>query len=334
MRALFQRFFSRRRSLAMALLSFSVSTGLTVFSQAAIVERIVAIVNDEIITLTDLHKFSERIKSGGLTDDLLLPNEEARQAVLKDEDKLLQTMIDARILDSEVKKQNLSVTIERVEQEIRSIARRNNVSREGLRAALEERGVSFSQYQDFIKTGLERQSLIEKEVTSKIKISEEDVLAALSGKNGQAARQAYEYTLSHILFLNENGGAESARQRGEQALARLKRGIAFEKVAAEMSEAPGFEEGGALGVFKPGELAGDLERTLQKLAQGEYTGVLPTRNGFHIVKVNKKRVIADPRTEKEREQARAKLYEKAYKKQFASWMEQLRQDAFIRINAK
>jgi peptidyl-prolyl cis-trans isomerase SurA len=303
-------------------------------AHAELIERIVAIVNDDIITLTDMTKFSDRLKSGGPADDLLIPDEAARQAVLKDRELLLQKMIDEKILDSEVKRQNLSVPIERVEQEIRNIAKRNNVSRDELKAALQERGVNFSQYQDFIKTGLERQSLIEKAITSRIKISEDDVVAAYASTQGQSTDQAFEYTLAHILFLNDKGGAEGAKARAENALKKLKEGASFEKTASEVSEDPGFENGGLLGTFKTGELNKDLEQVVQKLAPGEFSEPIPTRGGVQIVRVLKKRLIPDPRLEKEKEKIRASLYEAAYKKQFQTWLEQLRQDAFIRINSK
>jgi peptidyl-prolyl cis-trans isomerase SurA len=303
-------------------------------ARAEIVERIVAIVNDEIITQTDIDKYATRLKTGGLNDDLLIPDDETRKAVLADRSKLLQKMIEERVIDSDVKKENLSIPIERVEQEIRSIAKRNNVSRDDLKAALKERGIDFAQYQDFIKTGLERQSLIEKEVTGKIKISEDDVLSTYSARHNDAPDQAYEYTLAHIYFLSQRGGEAAAESRAKEVLKKLSEGANFEKLAADASEDPAFEAGGLLGAFKSGELNSELETEVKKLTVGQITGVLPTRGGFHIVKVNKKKFITDPRTEKERDEIRADLYTKSYKKQFQSWLDQLRQDAFVRINTK
>ncbi|NDD93031.1 hypothetical protein EBZ37_13230 [bacterium] len=312
--------------------SLLLAFGLSSFALAETVEKIVAIVNDDIITLTDLQKYTDKIRSGGLIDDMLIPDEATKESLLKDKDKLLQKMIEERVIDSEVKKQNLSIPIEKVEQEIRGIAKRNNVSRDELKAALQERGVNFSQYQDFIKTGLERQSLIERAVTSRIKVSEDDVVAAYSARHGSETEQAFEFTLSHIVFLSEKGGSSAANTRAEAVLKRLKDGANFEKLASETSEDPGFEQGGVLGVFKSGELQKNLESRVQKLVPGEFTGVLPTTGGFHIVKVTRKRLIPDPKTEREREKIRAELYERAYKKQFHSWLEQLRSDAFVRIN--
>jgi peptidyl-prolyl cis-trans isomerase SurA len=298
------------------------------------VERIVAVVNDEIITSTDVEKYAARLKTGGLADDLLIPDEATKQALLKDREKLLQTMINAKVIDSEVKKQNLSVPIERVEQEIRKVAKNNGVSRDELKQALLERGIPFSDYQDFIKTGLERQSLVEKAIASRIKISEDDVMTAWAAKHGGTEEQAFEYTLAHIyLDSSKTGGAKAARQRADEALAKLKSGTPWDREAADASEDPGYEQGGLLGVFKTGELHKDLEAAIVKLQPGEYTNVIPASGGFEIVKVVKKKIIPDPRTEKEREGIRQQLYEKAFKKQLHDWLEQLRTDAFVRINS-
>jgi peptidyl-prolyl cis-trans isomerase SurA len=308
------------------------SFGAASIAHAEVVERIVAIVNDEIITMSDMNKYMDRLRSGGLVDDMLVPDEATRESLLKDRDKLLQKMIEERVIDSEVKKQNLSVPIEKVESEIRAIAKKNNVTRDELKAALAERGVSFSQYQDFIKTGLERQALIEKSITSRIKVSEDDVISAYALEHGSGDSQAFEYTISHIFFSNDKGGSKAAKERADKVLKTLRDGGNFEKIAADTSEDPGFEQGGLLGVFKTGELQKELEEVVSKLNTGEFSAPLPTRGGYHIVKVNKKRLIPDPRTEKEREKIRGQLYEKTYKKQFQSWLEQLRQDAFVRIN--
>lgn len=315
------------------LASFAFLVLLPVCAQAEVVERIVAIVNDEVITLSDMKSFEDRLRTGRLLDNLLVPDEATKQALLKNRDQLLEKMIEEKVIDSEVKKQKLSVPIEQVEQEIRAVARQNNVSRDEFKAALRSHGIEFSKYQDFMKTGLERKSLIEKSVTSRIKISEDDVMTAYTAKHGAKDDQAYEYTISHIFFQSsKSGGASAAKSRAEGALKKLREGMNFEKLASEISEDPAFEQDGLLGVFKTGELQKSLEAHLKGLNQGDFTGVVPISGGYHIVKLNKKRLIPDPRTEKEREKIRAQLYENAYKRQFKSWLEQLRKDAFVRIN--
>jgi peptidyl-prolyl cis-trans isomerase SurA len=313
---------------------FVIALILTTNARAELIERIVAIVNSEIITLTDINSYAERLRGGGLTDDLLIPDDATKQAILADKEKLLQTMISERLIDSEVKRQNLQVPVEKVEQEVRSIARRNNITRDQLKDAITQRGVSFSQYQDFIKTGLERQSLIERAVTSKIKITEQDVLNLYAQNNKGSSTQAYEYTLAHALFLKEKGGATAARARAQNFLKRLNEGGNFEKLAGEMSEDPNFEAGGLLGTFKTGEFLADLEKEAKDLSSGQVSGLIETKTGFHILKVLNKKLIPDPKYDLEKEKLQQSLYEQAYKRQLQSWLEQLRQDAFLRINNK
>ncbi|CAN5384608.1 hypothetical protein BH10BDE1_BH10BDE1_22410 [soil metagenome] len=316
--------------LAAALL-FSVVTTSAFASE--LVDKIVVIVNEEIITMSDVADFEHRLKTGGLVDDQLVPDDTVRQGLLKDRDLLIKKLIDARLIDAEVKKQNLTVPIERVEQEVRSIAKRNNMQRDDLKNALLEKGISFAVYQDFIKTGLERQSLVEKSVTSKIKISEDDVLAALISEGRASDTQAFEYSIAHIYFLSsKSGGLESAKARAGQAIDKLKSGAPWDRVAADFSEDSNFEVGGVLGTFKSGDLAPELEKAIVKLSPGEWTQPLPTAGGVHVVRMIKRRLIPDPRIEKEKDAARARLGEKAFRRQYEIWLELLRSEATIRIN--
>lgn len=298
-----------------------------------LVDKIDVVVNEEIITRSDVADFENRLKTGGLIDDQLVPDDATKQGLLKDRELLTKKLIDARLIDAEVKKQNLSVPIERVEQEIRTIASRNHMQRDDLKNALLEKGISFAVYQDFIKTGLERQSLVEKAVTSKIKISEDDVLAAMIAKGRTSNTQAFEYSIAHIYFTsNKSGGVEAARARASQALAKLKEGMPYDRVAADFSEDPNFDVGGVLGTFKTGELAKDLEGSVSKLSPGEWTQALPTAGGVHVVRLIKRKLIADPATEKETDRTRAELGESRFRRQYEIWLEQLRTEASIRVN--
>jgi peptidyl-prolyl cis-trans isomerase SurA len=299
-----------------------------------VVERILAIVNDEIVTLSDVTGFEGRLKSGGPVDDLLVADEAAKKALIGNRDKILETLIDSRLLDGEVRRRNLSVTVERVEQEIRMIARQNNLSRDELKAAVGAQGMAFSQYQEFIKTGLERRALIDQAVVSRIRVSEDDITSALRTQGVDTSSLAFDYTLAHIFFDSRKpGGPSAAQARASAALKRLQGGReAFDRVAADTSEARGDDGTGTLGTFRSTDLTGDLETALRDLKEGQFTGVLPTSGGFHIVRLTKKVSVADPKVSKERDRVRAQLSERAYKRQFASWLEQLRQDAFLRIN--
>ncbi|MGZ5279577.1 MAG: peptidylprolyl isomerase, partial [Pseudobdellovibrionaceae bacterium] len=266
-----------------------------------------------------------------MIDDLLLFGQ--RADALKG-NRQLQTdyLINEKLLDSEIKRLNLSVTVERVEQEIRDIAKKNNVSRADLMNALKAQGMNPSDYQDFIKTRIERQSLIEQEISSKIRVSDEDVSAQYSRLNPNATTGIYEYTLAHILFNPRKGGPQAAKERADAVLKKLKEGASFDATAEQNSEDPAFSAGGVLGTFKAGEFSPEMEKAVHGLGAGDLSDVVQTRAGFHIIKVLNKKIISDPRFEQEKEKVRAQLFEKAFQKHFKNWIESKREESFIRIN--
>ena len=314
------------KKLTLVLLTF----GAVVHAKA--VDKIVAIVNDQLVTTSDLEKFKKKLQTGGLVDDALLKLTDPA-ALLKDKTALLNELVDEKLIDSEVKRKNMEVTIERVEQEIRSIATNNNISRQQLTSALTAKGVNLSQYQDFIKTSLERQSLIEKEVTSKIRISDEDISSYYLAQKGASASQTFEYTLSHILLNPKNaGGDEAALNRAKTVEEKLKAGQSFEKLAEQYSEDGNFTKGGALGTFTAGEMNKELAQAVSKVGSGETTGIVKTAQGYQIIKVNKRTLISDPKLEEQKEPIRRTLYAKEFKRQFRLWLTQRRDEAFIRIN--
>lgn len=315
----------KTRLFSLLIIFFSVS------AHAKLVDKIVAIVDDQIITNSDLDKFKRKLQTGGLLDEALLKLTDP-QSLLKDRSALLNQLINEKLIDSEVKRKNMEVTIERVEQEIRNVASQNNITRQQLQAALAKQGVTMSQYQDFMKTSLERQGLIEREVTSRIRISDEDISSYYMAKKGASATQTFEYDLSHILFLNKNGGEEAAHNRAKMAEEKLKSGQSFEKLAEQVSEDSNFSKGGTLGTFHAGEMSKELAEAVKKVGPGEISGIVKSPLGYQILKVNKRTLIADPKLEEEKSAIHRALSTEAFKRQLRLWLTQRRDDAFVRIN--
>ena len=299
--------------------------------QARVVEKILAIVNNEIITKIELKRFKDKLRSNGLLDGSVLRLKDTK-ALLKDRKSLINHLIDERVLDSEVKKQGHAVTINKVEREIRNIARRNGVDRKSLNAALAEKNIAFSEYQHFIRTSLERQSLIDKEVSSKIKISEDDISSYYVNQMGDKSTNVFEYTLAHILFQIKKGKKE-ARKRAQWVKDKIKsKSASFEKLASQFSEDPNFSQGGLLGTFKSGEMLPAMEKAIRRLNEGEITDIIKTPIGLHLVKLTKKKLVPNPDYESKKEEIRALLFEKAFKRRFRNWLDDKRQNSFIRIN--
>lgn len=305
-------------------------SGTTSLAARESLEGIVAVVNNEVILRSDVNKFREKIKGNGMIDELLLVGMKPEE--LKADPKLqLNYLISERILDSEIKRLNLAITIERVEQEIREIAKRNSMSRAELGTALQAQGVKMSEYQQFMKTRIERQALMEQEITSKVRVSDEDILAEYLRRFPKSESGA-EYSLAHIYFNPRKGGPEAAKKRAEDVATKIRGGQSFDSLAEQHSEDSNFAQGGALGVFKTGEMSAEFEKAVQGLNPGETSIVVPSRTGFHILKVVTRKVIPDPRFEQEKEKIRALLSEKSFQRQFKTWLETKLEESFVRVN--
>jgi peptidyl-prolyl cis-trans isomerase SurA len=301
-------------------------------ARAEVVDRIIALVNSEVVTESDLRAFNKKVGQNGMLDDLLLFGAGA-ESLQKSKQAQLNYVINEKLLESEIKKLNLSVTIEKVEQEIRDIAKRNRVSRAELLEAIKSQGMSASEYQDFIKNRIERQSLIEQEVSSKVRVSDEDALAKYMSDHPGSSEGIFEYTLSHILFNPKKGGLEKAKDRANLALSKLIAGENFDAVAEQFSEDPDFTSGGLLGSFKAGEFSKEMEVAVQNLKPGEVSNVVNSKGSLHILRLVSKKLISDPHFEKEKEKIRSSLFEVSFKKNFRVWLELKRDAAFVRINS-
>lgn len=302
------------------------------FAMGRIVDRISATVNGEVILASDVEAFRKKLANEGMVDDYLLQLYD-RDQILKDAGQRLSYLIDERTLDSEVKRKNQEVTFERVEQEIRELIKARRITRAQLKELLEAKGSSMAEYQSFMKGTLERRELIQREVSSRIKISDDDVAAYYLSKKGPSKTQSYDYTLSHLVFLAKNGGEEKAKERAEAALLKLREGQPFEKIAEQVSEDPGFSQGGALGTFRTGEMSREIEDNVRSLDSGELSRPIKTKFGFQVIKVVKKTLANDPALDEKKEEYRSILFADAFRRQFRSWLAQKREDSFVRINA-
>ncbi len=299
---------------------------------ARVVDRIMAIVNDEIITLSDFQAFRNKIKNKKPLDDILFFNKKPR-FFLNKKSELLNLLVNESILESEIKKNSLQVTQQQVAGEIRRIAKNYGISQEQLVKELKKDGQSFSEYKAFIKTRMERQRLVGQAITSKIKITDDEVLQYYLKQNSSAKEQVFEYTLSHIFFSpNKSGGHDAAIERASRVLRKLKGGENFELAAKKHSEDPNFSSGGYLGTAKAGEFNASVSRSISKLKPGQFSKVVKTPAGYSILKIIKIQIADDPKFAKAKPQIRDLLTQKAFKKQFYLWIKEKRRLAFIRFN--
>jgi peptidyl-prolyl cis-trans isomerase SurA len=260
-------------------------------SRIVLLDRIVAVVNSEVITRRDL---DDRIKVV-LTQLRQQGTPPPPPEVL--EKQVLERMIYSRVQLQYARETGLRVDDAQLEKALARIAEDNKISLAAMRDTLEKDGMSFGKFREDIRDEIAMARLREREVDNKITVAESEVdnlLRTLQLQDGKVE----EFNLSHILIrVPEQASPEQLRERrarAEQALAQIKGGADFRQVAAGFSEAPDAVQGGAMGWRELARLPAIFADAVRELKSGQVSGVLRSPNGFHVVRVNERRGQSAP----------------------------------------
>jgi len=249
-----------------------------------VVDRIVAIVNQEIITLSEVDKLIAPVRGEIQAENRLERDEKLRELRLKALDRL----VEEKVLDYEAKKAGIKVTNKEVDIIIEDIKQRSNASQGDLESALAREGMTYEGYKKEIERQLIRQRLVQWSLKIEPKAGEKE-LREFYEKNSSQYRTQESYRPAHILFvIPKNATPEETleiRMRCQKVLDRIKNGENFGEMAILYSQDPTSKGGGDLGFFKTGELLPPLERAALRLKVGEVSGIVRTDFGFHLIKL-------------------------------------------------
>lgn len=255
-------------------------------SEPVPVDRIVAVVNDEVITLHELR--------AGL--DVAVGQLRRQGTPLPPRDVLERQMLERLIMDKvqlqHAREIGLRVDDVQLDQTLQRIAASNKMSMAQFREALQNDGVPFAKFREDIRNEMTIARVREREVENKIAISEGEIENYLSGESGKAGASE-EYEVAHILLrAPESASPEQIgelKAKADQVLDRAVKGENFSQLAAAYSDAPDGLQGGNLGVRPLDRLPNIFSEVVVKLKPGEVAPLLRSPNGFHIVKLVAKR---------------------------------------------
>ena len=254
--------------------------------RVVLLDRIIAVVNDEVITRRDLDDRIKVVLSQLRQQGTPLPTPEVL------EKQVLERVIYNQVQLQYAKETGLRVEDSILEKAVNRIAEDNKISVAAMRQALEKDGVNFNKFREELRDEIIMVRLREREVDNKIQIADSEIdnfLSTLQAQDGKVE----EFNLSHILVrVPEQASPEQLqerRARAEQALAQIKGGADFRQVAASFSDAPDAVQGGAMGWRELAQLPAIFAEAVKELKSGEVGGVLRSPNGFHIVRVNERR---------------------------------------------
>jgi peptidyl-prolyl cis-trans isomerase SurA len=292
--------------------------------------RVVAIVNDEVITL---HELNKKIKdmTGVNPDDLMSRD---RNMYLETRRRVLELLIDDKIAREKIEELGITISPEEIDAAIETIKKDNQWTQEDLIAGLSRQGLSYETYREQIQKDLERIRLIDYQVKSKIIIGEER-LKAYYEEHKHEFTKAQRVRLAHIFFTLENANNEyKARQvheKAEEILSRLNRGEDFTELAREFSDGPGASAGGDLGVFDLAHLEPGVRKILEGMPEGAFSDLIVRPGGIQIIKLLERQREGKRSFEEARDAIYAILYKDEVNKRYMDWLKDLRESSYTKI---
>lgn len=292
--------------------------------------RVVAIVNDEVVTLYELNTMMQAL-TGTPYEQLKNRSEEI---YLKTRQKVLDDLIDQKIGLEKIKELKIEVTAKEVDQTIERVKADNQLTQEDLLAELKEHGSTYESYRESIKKELERIQLINYEVKSKIILREEEIEEYYNTHRDEFTSEG-RVRLALIFLKQEDPAdkneARALYQKAQDILSMIKGGKNFANLARKFSNGPGASEGGDLGVFKMSELNPEMAEIIKDLSAGEVSKPIIRPYGIRIIKVEEKDGGEEKSLEQVRNAIQTILYRKELDKRYSAWIKELRKKAYIKI---
>lgn len=262
--------------------------GLSFVSGQEVIDEVVAVVNGEIITRSEVKDRYEmllqalRAQAGG-------QDVESQIEFLKK--NLLDRMVTELLILQKARQLKLDVR-EQVRLTIDNIKSQNGMeSDEDLKAALRREGLDFNRWVRQMEEDLLRQAVLFNEVDRQIAIDDSDVVNEYK-THPEEYNDPEEVRLSGIIISDVEHSAEEAEARKNEASSRLAGGEDFAALAEALSDGPVKDNRGDLGAFKKGELDPVLEEAARGLKPGQVSGWLKARNGWYLLRLDSRKESA------------------------------------------
>jgi peptidyl-prolyl cis-trans isomerase SurA len=299
---------------------------------AELADRIVAIVNDDIITLSELNEalepYVQQIR------EARYPPGVGREMLFKLRQEMLNKMIDEKLSHQETERLHVLVDDTEVDQQIEQIKSEHFLTEEDLRKSLMAEGYTLEQYRKQIKEQILRIRLINIEVKSKIAVTEKDIRDYYE-EHKEDYQGGQKYHLRTILIrVPPSPSADQKRgalERIESIVEELKSVSAFHELAKKHSQDGTAATGGDLGLFTLDELSSEFRETVQRMAEGEISPVVETPKGYQILMLQEIKKIPGKGLKEARIEIQERLYRELVEEKYRAWLKELRDRSYVKI---
>ncbi len=292
------------------------------------VEEIYAIVNDEIITYSELENF----KNGMIIElKTRFSGKELSEEIDKMKSNLLDLVIGRKVILSKAKEKKYDMS-QYLDLVIKDIMKRNNLNtKEDLIKALNSQGISYEEFKKQRLEQLMQEKFIQESLGNRITVDTSEIISYYK-KNINKYTTPIKYKLNCI-FLNKDHffTDESLNQKKDEITKKLSASNNFIEVAKEFSELEGENNNYELGTFKKGELDSSLEKSASKLSLQKFSDWIETDNGWYIIQLIKKWEPTIKEYKSVKKSIENDIYEKKRKKEIIILVEELKKESYIKI---
>ncbi len=310
---------------------------------AEVVDRVVAEINNDVITLSEVEEAGKTVFR---QIALEVPAQDRLKAIDQVRRDILANLIDKKLIEQEAARQGIVVSEEEVDQAFEQVLAINNLDPAEFLQQLEDSGMDEVQYRDNLKTQIYQNQLLNRDVRSKIVITEEAILDYYDTTYTKLIPEGGYYLLQVGIGWGETEGTESdpadleerkrdARERADRVHRLAVNGNDFKELARKFSDLPSAAEGGDIGVFDEDEMASYMRSVVTSLKPGEVSRIIETPVGFQFFKLlssNEGGIVMQAPYAEVKEEIREKLFNEALKSEFDEWIEGIRDSAYIRTS--
>ena len=282
-------------------------------SAPVVIDRVVAVVNDEIITMSDLQR--ESLKRPDTADQRLI----------------LEGMIDRKLQMVAAKRTGMEVTDRELADAIADIMKRNNMDSRQFEAALAREGLTLEQYRVDFREQMTMSRLFNKFIRTGLSVDEKDIREHYDRNLQQfSLPEEIRVRLLAVAVPEKASSAQiaEARQKAEALMTRIKQGEDFIRLVREHSDSPTAAQDGDLGFMQRGHAIPEIEQAAKDLQPGNYAGPLQAADGFYLIRVEEVRTPVRP-FEKVKDEIQKMLYEQKMENAYRTFLQALRSEAHI-----
>ena len=327
------------QNLFLVALCLAVASSAASQSQTApkgqIVEEVIARVNNDIITRSDLDKAAQEMRDEVARDCTGCTVDQINEKTVQGQKDLLRDLIDNSLLVQRGK--DLAINVDtQVVKRLDEVRIQNNIaSMDDLEREVTKSGQDFEDFKNGIKDQLLQQEVIRREVGSRIVVNHADVLKYYDAHKDDFNRP--EQVVLREIFVSTDGKTdaekEALQKKADGLLQRIKMGDDFAQLATRFSDGSTAKQGGDLGTFERSQLDPNLAPIVFKLNRNDVTDVLPTKGGLVIYQCVQHYTAGLQPEDRVEDEIMNHIYNDQMKPTLRDYLQTLREDSYVMVKA-